>query len=264
MIASDIDGTLTHSRNVIPLTTCRVLNHLIDLQIPVVLITGFNYHAARSYVRPLNDRITLIVQNGTLCERENRLVWELRISENKARDIYHFLDRLEVPIIVYKGKVEDFRVLCQGRGYLADRSTFTQVESVQDFHNVTGISTYIPNTHVDEIRSRIGKLTGNDFQLIQSMGKERSWLEVTPPQARKDKALRRFCREMSIPLAEVIYFGDNYNDMDALDAVGLPVVVDNAVPELKSRFKTVIASVYNEGVALYLAQLYGLSVREEE
>ncbi len=262
MVASDIGGTLTYGKNIIPGFTCGVLNHLISMDIPVVLITGFNYHAARRYVRNLNEQITLIVQNGVLCEKRGRIIWELQIPKNEAEDIYRLLDRHKTPIIVYKGKEKDFKVLCKGRGYLKDRPSLTQVEEVRDFQGITGISTLVPNDRVEEIRSRIRASIQEKFQLILSGGTELSWLEVTPPKARKDLALRKFCKEISIPMSDVIYFGDNYNDSDALHAVGSPVVMGNAVEELKERFEVKAKSVYEEGVAQYLVQLFELQMEK--
>jgi hydroxymethylpyrimidine pyrophosphatase-like HAD family hydrolase len=264
LVASDIGGTLTHGKNVIPGFTCGVLNRLISMDIPVVLITGFNYHAARRYVRNLDEQITLIVQNGALCEQGGRIVWELQIPGNEAAEIYRFLDLYKIPIIVYKGKGEDFKVLCKGRGYLKDRPSLTQVEEVRDFHGVTGISTLVPTDRVGEIRSRIRDSIQDRFQLIRSLGAELSWLEITPPKARKDLALQQFCREISIPLSDVIYFGDNYNDSHALHAVGYPVVMENAVAELKQGFEVKAKSVYEEGAAHYLVQLFELPMEKEK
>ena len=38
-------------------------------------------------------------------------------------------------------------------------------------------------------------------------------------------------------------FGDNFNDEAMLDCVGAPYIMDNAVPELRGRYKNHCASV---------------------
>ena len=67
---------------------------------------------------------------------------------------------------------------------------------------------------------------------------------------------------MSISISETIYFGDNFNDLDVLDSVGYPIVVENSVKELKEKFTIVIDSVFNEGVAKYLNKLFNLEVND--
>jgi 3-deoxy-D-manno-octulosonate 8-phosphate phosphatase (KDO 8-P phosphatase) len=48
-------------------------------------------------------------------------------------------------------------------------------------------------------------------------------------------ALRGFCTKHAIGLDEVAYMGDDINDIAALDAVGFPVTVADARPEVAER-----------------------------
>ena len=258
MIASDIAGTLTHSGHVIPEFTCNVLNQLSSTGIPVALITGFNYLTTRKYIQNLDPNITVIVQNGTLCQQNGSIVWEMGIGADDVAPIYNFLEERQVPIIVYKGKNGDFKVLYKGRGEAKKRSYFEQVDRIPSFDGITGISTLVPNKLVPDLKSRLSAMAGGKYQLIYSKGKEESWLEVTPPDARKDKALDRLCRQIDISPKEAIYFGDNYNDLETLKMVGHPVVMQNAVPELRNQFSTHANEVYSEGAARYLVNLFGL------
>ncbi len=258
LIASDIDGTLTYGEHVIPEFTCNVLNQLSANGIPIALITGFNYLTTRNYIRNLDPNITVIVQNGTLCEQNGSIVWEMGIEAEDVAPIYHFLDQQQVPIIVYNGKNGDFKVLYKGHGETKKRSYFEQLDEITSFDGITGISTLIPNYLVQDLKSGLSELVGERYQLIYSEGKEESWLEVTPPYARKDKALARLCLQTGISVQEAIYFGDNYNDFETLKLVGHPVVMRNAVPTLLEQFSMKASDVYSEGVAHYLVKLFGI------
>lgn len=258
LIASDIDGTLTHSGHVIPESTRNVLNHLSAGGIPVALITGFNYLTTRKYIAGLDPNITVIVQNGTLCEQNGSIVWEMGIEADDVAEIYRFFEEKQVPVIVYKGKEGDFKVLYKGRGEEKKRSYFHHVDEIASFEGITGISTLVPNPLVPELKSGLTQMVGENYQLIYSEGKEESWLEVTPPSARKDKALNRLCGQLGISPKETIYFGDNYNDLETLKMVGHPVVMENAVPALRDQFQTRAGVVYSQGVARYLKDLYNL------
>jgi hydroxymethylpyrimidine pyrophosphatase-like HAD family hydrolase len=62
-----------------------------------------------------------------------------------------------------------------------------------------------------------------------------SLVDITSPEATKGQALARRALALGLEQAEVMAVGDNLNDMEMLEAVGLPVVMGNAVAALKAR-----------------------------
>ena len=262
LVASDIGGTLIFDDNPIPIFTCMILNKLVKKDIPVVLITGFNYSTTRKYTKNLDKKIILMIQNGAVCIKNNRIYWEHQIPALDAEQIYNFMDKIKIPIIVYKGEKDNFKVLYKKMGGITKSKPFIEVENIENFCNITGVSTLIPNILIEKTRKEIKKIINDKFQIIYSKGDKFSWLEITPIEARKDLALKRISNEMSISISETIYFGDNFNDLDVLDAVGYPIVVENSVKELKEKFTIAIDSVFNEGVAKYLNKLFDFEVND--
>ena len=47
--------------------------------------------------------------------------------------------------------------------------------------------------------------------------------------------MRKLCAALGIDPADVLAFGDNYNDVSMLDTVGAPCIMDSAAPELRAR-----------------------------
>lgn len=262
LVASDIGGTLIFDDNPIPIFTCRILNKLVKKDIPVVLITGFNYSTTKKYTKNLDKKIILMIQNGAVCIKNNRIYWEHQIPALDAEQIYNFMDKRKIPIIVYKGKKENFNVFYKKMEIIEKPKPFVEIENIENFYNITGISTLIPNILIEKTKEEIETIIKDKFQLIYSKGAKFSWLEITPIEARKDIALKRISNEMSISVSETIYFGDNFNDLDVLNTVGYPIVVENSVKELKEKFTITIDSVFNEGVAKYLNKLFNLEVND--
>jgi HAD superfamily hydrolase (TIGR01484 family) len=260
LVASDIGGTLTRGIHTIPLFTTRVLNRLTEINIPVVLITGYNYNTSMNFVSTLNQNVLLMPQNGSLCVKEKKLVWEYRIPKPEAWALYDYLDKNNLPVIVYKGKYEDFKNYYISQRELPLSDSFQKINQLKDFENITGISTLLPDEMAKSIKGKIERIVGDAFKVIYTKEAKGSWLEVVHTEVRKDLALKRLCEEMAIPLSEVIYFGDNFNDREVLRIVGYPVLVENALPELKMEIHTIIKSVTEEGVALYLNDLYNLNL----
>jgi Cof subfamily protein (haloacid dehalogenase superfamily) len=260
LVSSDISGTLLRGKSEIPSFTVNVLNQLVN-HVPVALITGYNYHTTLTFTRELDQRILLMPQNGTLCIKEKKLLWEYRIPQYAACELYEYLDENNLPIIIYKGKIENFKNFYVHQDDIPSLSYgFQRINRLKHFENITGISTLLPDDKARTIKGIIESIVGDKFKVIYTREARDSWLEVVHSEVRKDLALKRLCGELSIPLSDVVYFGDNFNDRELLQIVGYPVLVENAAPELKEEFPTVIPSVYQEGVAHYLDDLYHLNI----
>lgn len=65
----------------------------------------------------------------------------------------------------------------------------------------------------------------------------------------KAKALYFVSQRFGFDMAETMAIGDGINDVDLLEAVGLPVAVANAIPEAKAVAKAVVSSNDEDGVA---------------
>jgi hydroxymethylpyrimidine pyrophosphatase-like HAD family hydrolase len=200
-------------------------------------------------------------QNGSICIKEKKLVWEYRVPGPAARELYEYLDENNFPIIIYKGKNEDFKNFYVNQEDIPGLNYgFQRINRLNGIENITGISTLLPDEQALKVKGIIEGIVGNRFKVIYTRQAKGSWLEVVHTEVRKDLALKRLCTELSIPLADVVYFGDNFNDREALRMVGHPVLVENAAPELLEEFETVIPSVDDQGVAHYLNDLYHLNV----
>ena len=264
LVASDIGGTLSHEKNVIPDFCVRILNRLMSQDIPVVLVTGYNYRTACEYARNLDKQVGILASNGTIAVQSGQMLWEHRIPEPQARELFHFLRDFGYPVFVYKGKDENFQnYICTspvnygGDGYL-------EWNEFNGLHNTIGLSIRVPSEELDVLPGRIRMVIQDQFRLIISRGKSISWLEITPLQAKKDLALKQYCWHYSLPISRVIYFGDNLNDLDVLKAVGHPIIVENSVGDLKKVFKSQVPPAEKNGVAHYLNDIFGLGMKEPE
>ena len=59
-------------------------------------------------------------------------------------------------------------------------------------------------------------------------------LDVLPPGCTKGSALAEWARQQGLHRNEILAIGDNHNDLEMLEFAGIPVVMQNCVPELKT------------------------------
>jgi hydroxymethylpyrimidine pyrophosphatase-like HAD family hydrolase len=94
--------------------------------------------------------------------------------------------------------------------------------------------------------------------VLQPQPTRESWVEVCHPQARKAVALLALAARLNIAPEDIIYFGDSLNDLEVMRAVGYPVAMGNALPEVKAVAGRVAPTNNEEGVARVLAELFGI------
>src|SRR6266404_8014345 len=64
--------------------------------------------------------------------------------------------------------------------------------------------------------------------------KDFAMLDVLPPGCTKGAALAEWATLQGLKRSEILAIGDNHNDLEMLEFAGIPVVMQNCVPELKS------------------------------
>ena len=81
------------------------------------------------------------------------------------------------------------------------------------------------------------------------------WIDVTNPGVTKGKAVERLSRLLDIPSGAMMAFGDTYNDIEMLEAVGYGFLMENGSPELRSRLPYLATPNTEYGVARVLQQV---------
>lgn len=107
------------------------------------------------------------------------------------------------------------------------------------------------STRKEEITRRIREqVTG--IYVTSSTG---SLIEISDQRAGKERALTDLCRDISIPLAEVVSFGNADNDAGMLRISGLGIAVKNATPKCRAAADRIIGSNEEESVARQMEEL---------
>jgi Cof subfamily protein (haloacid dehalogenase superfamily) len=87
-----------------------------------------------------------------------------------------------------------------------------------------------------------------------------NYLEVLPFGVNKAGALATLSQSLGISLEQVAAIGDGLNDVEMLNAVGLPIAMGNAVDVLKSKAKWIVSTNDEGGVAEAAERLLSKSV----
>jgi Cof subfamily protein (haloacid dehalogenase superfamily) len=248
LIGIDVDGTLLDSAGRMPAANREAIRDAVAAGIHVALVTGRAYPYARPIAHPLPDSVTLIVSNGAVERAMDGTTLARRL-----------LDRL-----VAKDVLEGTRPHRDAAALIFDRDDRNQLvfESMDWGHparkaywrrNQSRIARAAPleraliedpiqvmfNGAVDGMRELAESLrrdaTAFAVSLTEYAHRDFSLIDVTAPTATKGRALAWRAEQLGLTRDQVMAVGDNFNDLDMLEFAGTPVVMANAVDDLKRR-----------------------------
>lgn len=266
MIASDIGGTLADSHGIISDHTAATLRRVMDGGLYVTLVSGYNLNVVSRHIAKIgpDDRLFAIVQNGAMILEGGRIIETNFLPVSRARDAVRFFADNGMSPIVFGGPDLDTRLFVQqvstedplpgGRDCerIADLQAFLKADPVQ-------VSVYAATPRIQELAPQAEALFGDSCYVVLSIGPEKSWLEINHPRARKVMALEKVLARTGVSARETMYFGDNLNDVDVLNAVGYPVVMANGLPEVQKLAWRLAPSNDEDGVARVIEDVLGFN-----
>lgn len=237
LVTSDLDGTLLlgGSWELDPAIFERI-RRLKAHGIAFAAASGRQYFRLRQMFEPVAEDIYFIAENGAVVFEGDRLLSETRLDPVKARTLME--DILARP---------DCEVLISGANscYLLPKSE----EYVHLIRDLIGYRTVIVDS-LDDIPEPVIKVSAYrkegasvlypvfapQWEATFNMAiAGHEWLDFTLSD--KGTGLDEICRAMGIAPADVMSFGDNYNDLPLLQKAGHPYIMENAAEDLRARFE---------------------------
>jgi 5-amino-6-(5-phospho-D-ribitylamino)uracil phosphatase len=265
MIAMDLDGTLLDAQSQLPPENARAIAEAAAQGIEIVIVTGRRYHSARSIAGELACDAHLIVSNGALIK--------------SAAGETHY--RQLLPTATARQVLDATTEFRSCAGVIFDRPFARQIVFERVDWDGPFVGDYLRRhrQHVAEIEPLTECLDGDDpveilflddcarinrakkalealplsktftLALTEYPHRNLSMLDVLARGVNKGAALAELARLRNIPRENIMAIGDNWNDREMLEYAGLPVVMGNGVPELKTLGWSVTLSNEQAGVA---------------
>ena len=271
ILFSDIDGTLLDAERTLSEKTIKVLSHL-KYQFPIVLISSrmpIQMHYLQEKAGILG--MPLIAYNGALVIDKNGKV--LRSTEipfslcqqivalnqqytggNLHISFYHF-NEWYVPKADQWAQREE-RNTCTTPVV----KTNQEVLSLWSSQNKGAHKLMLMGEEelVEAMWQALQREMTGQLQLYRA---KNTYIEITLQGVSKLTGIEAFlAHQKGITLGDAIAFGDNYNDQEMLQAVGLGVAVGNARDEVKAVANDTTHHHKEDGVARYLAKMFDIEL----
>jgi Cof subfamily protein (haloacid dehalogenase superfamily) len=249
LIALDIDGTLLDSRWQLPEANRVAILEATRRGIEVALVTGRRYDFAMPIAHQLDSALTLIVSNGALIRsKEGRTHLRHLLPKQTAAQVLHLTTEWREGSAVIFDRERENQLMLESLdpddslryAYYSRNLQFIglarPLESclTEDPIQVM-LSGRIAPMREAEARLRASDLA-QEFRLAVTCyeHKDFAMIDVIPTGCSKGSSLAEWASLRGIAREEILAIGDNHNDLEMLSFAGIPVVMGNSVPELKT------------------------------
>ncbi len=260
LIALDLDGTLLNSALKLSEGNAKAVRRARDKGVKVVLTTSRWFGLARHTADRLGIDTPLVCSNGAVIRRpqDGSELLHLRLDQEVARQVTALGDERRWEMFTTIGDATFMRMR---PGVIPERLpgglriSERQAEEVAR-EQPTAVLVF-GNDAVDEISQRLlpaydGSACRQARRANFSLNRPLSlphYVVLTHPDADKGSALEMVCREMDVPLSDVMAMGDSESDLAMLRLAGLGIAMDNSPDEVKHVALHIAPSNDADGVA---------------
>ncbi|APS98620.1 hydrolase [Borreliella mayonii] len=271
MLVFDLDGTLLNDNHEITFLTLKVLLTL-GKDFKIIVATGRRLSEIKNIRSQLKEiginENYLVTANGAEVFLQENLIFRYAMSYGLVKEILNIhTDNIDVNLYTFdtwysntdvKSPIMKHFIRDLGLNVIIRDLTKLNVDSVSKIvYYCEDLA--ILNKLDNEIRSK-------SFQDIRVFFSSKDLLEVTNINANKYNAIKNIAFLESIPLCDVLAFGDNNNDYEMLKNLGKGVLMKNANEFLKINLTNNEITKFSnneDGVARFLIDFFELDIKYE-
>ena len=249
LIALDIDGTLLDSRWQLPEANRAAIAEATRRGIEVALVTGRRYDFAMPVARKLDSPLTMIVNNGALIRSDDgRTHLRHLLPQGIALQVLELTRPWREGAAVIFDRPLENQLMLEGLDP-GDSMRYAYYSRNKEFIGIANpLETCLTEDPIQVMLS--GKVApmrdaeaalraatfAEDFALAMTSyeSKDFAMIDVINPACSKGSSLAEWAALRGFAREEVMAIGDNHNDLEMLSFAGIPVVMGNSVPPLKT------------------------------
>lgn len=255
-IAADMDNTLLDGEGKLPDGVFERVRALSELGVTFAIASGRPLVTLRALFPRLRSQIVLIGDNGGVIANRDEVIYQADLPVEDYRRMARFAARHgDIPTVI----APDTAYMWEGdRSYDDVFATFyydrTYVEDLASLSvQADKFTIYLPNEDsIPRAQADYEPAFGEDFSVVTSGP---VWIDITPKGMDKGGAMRHVSELLGIDTADMMAFGDTFNDAAMLETVGFGYMVANATPGMEQYARYVAPSNREHGVLQVMDQV---------
>ena len=259
LLCSDLDGTLLSTKSDVSDFTISELNR-IKAAMRIILVSARMPNGMRYLQKRLNiEQQPIICYNGALILDNEKEVSSTIIPLRIIQEIFNYCEPIGTELGLYyqdewyvprkSERVEkEIKYTRTSPIFCPTKETLAEWETRGlGAHKIMLMGT---KEHSDKLIPILNEKLGSLINIYRSND---TLIEIAPKTVSKLTAIKQLLQPNET-LADVLAFGDNYNDLEMLSYCGIGVAVGNAREEVKQIADFVTASNTENGVAHFIKQ----------
>jgi Cof subfamily protein (haloacid dehalogenase superfamily) len=258
VVMSAIDGTLVDSNRRISPKIKEMIQAFQNQGGIFTLATGRMEGAARKFYDELNIQSPAILYNGSKIVDlyKNQCLFEHRLNENHTKEAMKLLETCPYDVLVYY----------EGKAYVKEMNDVIEEYMEKDGIECTVVDEwdkYItkPPTKImiigdpkyfEQFEQQFNEVCATAPNMVNS---EPTYLEILPSGVSKGYTVDKLSELLQVPKSEMVAIGDNLNDIEMIQKVGLGVADANAHPKVLETADYITKSNEEDGVADVLEKI---------
>lgn len=260
IVFSDVDGTLVDGSQRISENNLYAIRSLQEQGVPFVIVSARSPSGIYSLHRRFGFSGPIVAYSGALIADEDGSIIDSKgYSRETAKNVIAFLEENRFDCA--------WNLFSQDTWLVKDRSDPRIVVEEREVgaQSREGSADMLPQDAVinkillichPSCVAQIQQALTDTFPELNVVESSNCLLEVMAKGVSKGTAVRTLCDRWHISLESAAAFGDFYNDVEMLEAVGMPRVMKNAPKELQKRFGCVTSHAnYEDGIYHALAEM---------
>ena len=244
LILFDMDGTLIDWRQGIDKPTKQMFEAFQKLR-----EHGFLVMIASGRLLPL---ITVplrgfefdgyLLLNGGYCTIGSQIIYDNKISQEDLKEIVKIVKENNYPCLFIESN-QMYITHVNQRVIDAQASISTMIPPISNQINIDNI--YQVDPYVDE--KGIKEIIKNTKHVKVTKWHDYAY-DIVPKTGGKAAAIQAVSKHFGYQKEELMAFGDGHNDIEMLDVVGYPIVMENGSDEVKQHACYICDDVEKEGI----------------
>jgi len=270
MVVTDLDGTLLNSERELSPINRQALERLGDQDITRVVATGrsvYSWEKVADENWPI-DYLIFSCGSGIISWPEKKVLLENDMPPALIQKTISIMQELNLCFQVHEPIPNNHRFhnFCYSENTPQDFTTRCRLydghilsencdpTTISASCHIIAITEHDNHHALETLRKQLPEL--NVVRATSPLDHKSMWIEVYPPNVTKGHSLIKLCELLQINCrTEAIGIGNDYNDIDFLDIVARPFVVENAPACLKKKYTAAPSNDNNGFSSIFKAKL---------
>lgn len=258
IVFSDVDGTLLNSEHRLTPLTEQAIKSLEKKDIPFVIVSARSPSGIYSVLNEYDFRCPIVSYSGALVlDTDGTVLYHKGMPRSSAEEIIRYMEENHLPLT--------WNVFSYDQWITPDRKRPEVIleESIVKTQAEEGSMASLKEDEVHKIFCMcepgtiwdIEKQLKKTFPQFSIAKSSDTLLEIMEAGVVKAEAVRVLCDLWNVDTENTVAFGDNYNDVEMLEAAGHGFIMANAPEELLQRFQEHARSNDEDGIYYVLQEM---------